>query len=53
MLTFHTKTEQETIALGEKIGRLLKKGDIIAMCAFGAGLTTGSCVIRWNKGEEK
>ena len=28
---------------------LLKKGDIIAMCAFGAGLTTGSCVIRWNK----
>ena len=31
MLTFHTKTEQETIALGEKIGRLLKKGDIIAM----------------------
>ncbi len=28
---------------------ILKKGDIIAMCAFGAGLTTGSCVIRWNK----
>lgn len=27
----------------------IKKGDIIAMCAFGAGLTTGSCVIRWNK----
>ncbi len=27
---------------------LLKKGDIIAMCAFGAGLTTGSCVIRWS-----
>lgn len=28
---------------------LLKKGDIIAMCAFGAGLTTGSCVIRWSR----
>lgn len=28
---------------------ILKKGDIVAMCAFGAGLTTGSCVIRWNK----
>lgn len=26
-----------------------KKGDLIAMCAFGGGLTTGSCVIRWNK----
>lgn len=26
-----------------------KKGDIIAMCAFGGGLTTGSCVIRWGK----
>lgn len=30
---------------------LLKKGDIIAMCAFGAGLTTGSCLIRW-KGKD-
>lgn len=28
---------------------LLKKGNIIAMCAFGAGLTTGSCLIRWSK----
>lgn len=28
---------------------VLKKGDIVAMCAFGAGLTSGSCVIRWNK----
>lgn len=26
-----------------------KKGDNIAMCAFGSGLTTGSCVIRWGK----
>ena len=25
-----------------------KKGDILAMCAFGAGLTSGSAVIRWN-----
>ncbi|MCQ4022005.1 MULTISPECIES: beta-ketoacyl-ACP synthase III [unclassified Ruminococcus] len=27
----------------------LKKGDYIVMCAFGAGLTTGSCVIQWDK----
>lgn len=26
----------------------LKKGDYIVMCAFGAGLTTGSCVFRWD-----
>ncbi|HHZ05339.1 MAG TPA: ketoacyl-ACP synthase III [Clostridiales bacterium] len=26
-----------------------KKGDYIAMCAFGSGLTTGSAVIRWDK----
>lgn len=38
------------IALDEmnKDGKL-KKGDYIAMCAFGAGFTTGSCVIQWNK----
>ena len=41
MLTFHTKTEQETIELGEKIGSLLKKGDIIAMQGtLAAGKTT-------------
>jgi 3-oxoacyl-[acyl-carrier-protein] synthase-3 len=28
---------------------LFKKGDILAMSAFGGGLTTGACVIRWNK----
>lgn len=28
---------------------ILKKGDIIVLCAFGGGLTTGSCVIRWCK----
>ena len=28
---------------------LRKKGNIIAMCAFCAGLTTGSCLIRWSK----
>ncbi len=26
-----------------------KKGDILVFTAFGAGLTTGACVIRWNK----
>jgi 3-oxoacyl-[acyl-carrier-protein] synthase-3 len=30
-------------------GRRLKKGDILLLCAFGAGLTWGSCVIRWDK----
>lgn len=28
---------------------IFKKGDLIVMSAFGAGLTTGACVIRWNK----
>lgn len=38
------------LALDEinKAGKL-KKGDYIGMCAFGAGLTTGSCIIQWNK----
>ncbi|MFU0832209.1 MAG: Beta-ketoacyl-[acyl-carrier-protein] synthase III [Oscillospiraceae bacterium] len=27
----------------------LKKGDILLLCAFGAGLTWGSCIIRWEK----
>ena len=41
MLTFHTKSEQETIQLGDKIGSLLKKGDIIAMQGtLAAGKTT-------------
>ena len=41
MLTFHTKSEQETIQLGEKIGSLLKKGDVIAMQGtLAAGKTT-------------
>ena len=26
-----------------------KKGDLLAMSAFGAGLTTGSCILRWTK----
>lgn len=38
------------IALDEinKAGKL-QKGDYICMCAFGAGLTTGSCIIQWDK----
>ncbi len=27
--------------------QLFKKGDKICLCSFGAGLTTGSCVIEW------
>ena len=41
MLTFNTKTPDETIALGRKIGKLLKKGDVIAMQGtLAAGKTT-------------
>lgn len=41
MLTFNTKNPEETIELGRKIGRLLKKGDIIAMQGtLAAGKTT-------------
>ncbi|MBR6340961.1 MAG: tRNA (adenosine(37)-N6)-threonylcarbamoyltransferase complex ATPase subunit type 1 TsaE [Treponema sp.] len=40
-MTFTTKSEEETIELGRKIGRLLKKGDIIAMQGtLAAGKTT-------------
>lgn len=28
---------------------LFKKGDILALSAFGGGLTTGACILRWNK----
>jgi 3-oxoacyl-[acyl-carrier-protein] synthase-3 len=31
---------------------LLKDGQIIVMTAFGGGLTSGTCVIEWNKGEK-
>ena len=41
MLTFITHTAEETIALGEKIGAKLQKGDIIAMQGtLAAGKTT-------------
>lgn len=41
MITFTTKTAEETIELGKKIGSLLKKGDIIAMQGtLAAGKTT-------------
>lgn len=40
-MTFHTQNEEETIALGYKIGLLLKKGDVIAMQGtLAAGKTT-------------
>lgn len=38
------------IALADSVEKgKFKKGDNIVFCAFGAGLTTGSCVIRWDK----
>jgi len=30
-------------------GGKLKNGDLIAMSAFGGGLTSGACIIKWNK----
>ncbi|MHB1484581.1 MAG: beta-ketoacyl-ACP synthase III [Saccharofermentanales bacterium] len=30
-------------------GNMLKKGQLIAFVAFGGGLTTGACVLRWSK----
>ena len=41
MITFFTHSAEETIALGYKIGKKLKKGDIIAMQGtLAAGKTT-------------
>ena len=41
MLTFKTSSAEETIELGKKIGKLLKKGDIIDMQGtLAAGKTT-------------
>jgi tRNA threonylcarbamoyladenosine biosynthesis protein TsaE len=41
LLTFTTSSAEETIELGKKIGKLLKKGDIIAMQGtLAAGKTT-------------
>lgn len=41
MLTFITNSAEETIALGERIGNKLKKGDVIAMQGtLAAGKTT-------------
>ncbi|HQL05317.1 MAG TPA: tRNA (adenosine(37)-N6)-threonylcarbamoyltransferase complex ATPase subunit type 1 TsaE [Treponemataceae bacterium] len=40
-MTLHTNTSEETIALGEKIGSFLQKGDIIALKGtLAAGKTT-------------
>ncbi|MBQ1629114.1 MAG: tRNA (adenosine(37)-N6)-threonylcarbamoyltransferase complex ATPase subunit type 1 TsaE [Treponema sp.] len=40
-MTLTTKTAEETIALGKKIGNLLRKGDVIAMQGtLAAGKTT-------------
>lgn len=41
MITLTTKTAEETIELGKKIGNLLRKGDVIAMQGtLAAGKTT-------------
>ncbi len=46
----NTSSGSVAIALDEaNRSGVLKAGDIVAMCAFGGGLTTGSCVLRWSK----
>ena len=38
------------VALDEAYRKsLLKRGDIVLLVAFGAGLTWGSTLLRWNK----
>ena len=32
-----------------KPAKQLKEGDIIAMCAFGGGLSSSACIIKWSK----
>ena len=46
----NTSSASVAILLDElnRAGRF-KAGDVLAMSAFGAGLTTGACVIRWTK----
>jgi tRNA threonylcarbamoyladenosine biosynthesis protein TsaE len=41
-LKFYTKTAEETIALGEKIGANLQRGDILALCGM---LAAGKTVL--------
>ena len=46
----NTSAASIPVAFDEAIREgLVKKGDIIALVAFGAGLTWGSMVIKWNK----
>ncbi|MFA4985087.1 MAG: beta-ketoacyl-ACP synthase III [Candidatus Brocadiia bacterium] len=46
--TGNTSSASIPIALDEASGKgLFKKNDIIAMCAFGGGLTWGGAVMRW------
>lgn len=46
----NTSSGSVPIALDEaNRSGLLKKGDLVALCAFGGGLTTGTCLLRWNK----
>ncbi len=40
------------VALDEALrNNRIKKGDIVLLVAFGAGLTWGSVILRWNKEE--
>ena len=44
----NTSAASIPIALDEALEKgLIKKGDLIALVAFGGGLTWGSCLIRW------
>ncbi len=44
----NTSAASVGIALGEALEKeFLKKGDLIALTGFGAGLTYGSIVMKW------
>lgn len=48
----NTSAASIPVALDEAYRRnLIKKGDVVLLVAFGAGLTWGSTVLRWNKQE--
>ncbi len=46
----NTSSASVPIALDELVrSGKLKEGDIIAMCAFGGGLSSSACIIKWSK----
>ncbi|MDD3419339.1 MAG: ketoacyl-ACP synthase III [Candidatus Gastranaerophilales bacterium] len=50
----NTSTASTPIALSEAMeAGKLKRGDVIALCGFGGGLTWGTAIIRWNAEDKR